>query len=172
MGVVKVVGIVIAYAAMLGVAQAQVSDDVVKIGVINDQSNIYADLSGLGGVEAAKMAIEDFGGSVLGKPIELVSADHQNKADIAMNIVTKWIDEDKVDVISDLPNSSAMLAVQDIARRKQRLVLVSTGGTSEFTGKACSPYGIHWTYDTYALAHGTGKYLAQEGGDIARKNEG
>jgi branched-chain amino acid transport system substrate-binding protein len=160
-----VVGMVFAYAAMLGVAQAQVSDDVVKIGVINDQSSIYADLSGLGGVEAAKMAIEDFGGSVLGKPIELVSADHQNKADIATNIVTKWIDEDKVDVISDLPNSSAMLAVQDIARRKHRLVLVSTGGTSEFTGKACSPYGIHWTYDTYALAYGTGKYLVQEGGD-------
>jgi branched-chain amino acid transport system substrate-binding protein len=160
-----IVGMVFAYAAMLGVAQAQVSDDVVKIGVINDQSSIYADLSGLGGVEAAKMAIEDFGGSVLGKPIELVSADHQNKADIATNIVTKWIDEDKVDVISDLPNSSAMLAVQDIARRKHRLVLVSTGGTSEFTGKACSPYGIHWTYDTYALAYGTGKYLVQEGGD-------
>ena len=165
MRVVMVVGMVFAYAAMLGVAQAQVSDDVVKIGVINDQSSIYADLSGLGGVEAAKMAIEDFGGSVLGKPIELVSADHQNKADIATNIVTKWIDEDKVDVISDLPNSSAMLAVQDIARRKHRLVLVSTGGTSEFTGKACSPYGIHWTYDTYALAYGTGKYLVQEGGD-------
>jgi branched-chain amino acid transport system substrate-binding protein len=160
-----IVGMVFAYTAMLGVAQAQVSDDVVKIGVINDQSSIYADLSGLGGVEAAKMAIEDFGGSVLGKPIELVSADHQNKADIATNIVTKWIDEDKVDVISDLPNSSAMLAVQDIARRKHRLVLVSTGGTSEFTGKACSPYGIHWTYDTYALAYGTGKYLVQEGGD-------
>lgn len=165
MRVVMIVGMVFAYAAMLGVAQAQVSDDVVKIGVINDQSSIYADLSGLGGVEAAKMAIEDFGGSVLGKPIELVSADHQNKADIATNIVTKWIDEDKVDVISDLPNSSAMLAVQDIARRKHRLVLVSTGGTSEFTGKACSPYGIHWTYDTYALAYGTGKYLVQEGGD-------
>jgi branched-chain amino acid transport system substrate-binding protein len=154
----------LAMAAAGSVAQ-EVSDDVVKIGVINDQSSIYSDLSGLGGVEAAKMAIEDFGGTVLGKPIELVSADHQNKPDIAANIVNKWIEVDKVDLISDLPNSSAMLAVQEIARQQKRLVIVSTGATSDFTGKACSPYGIHWTYDTYALAHGTGKTLVEQGGD-------
>lgn len=154
----------LAMAAAGSVAQ-EVSDDVVKIGVINDQSSIYSDLSGLGGVEAAKMAIEDFGGTVLGKPIELVSADHQNKPDIAANIVNKWIEVDKVDLISDLPNSSAMLAVQEIARQQKRLVIVSTGATSDFTGKACSPYGIHWTYDTYALARGTGKTLVEQGGD-------
>ncbi len=163
MKLVRSIGALFVYAALVGAAQAQVSDDVVKIGVINDQSGIYADLAGLGSVEAARMAIEDFGNTVLGKPIELVSADHQNKPDIASNIVNKWIDEDKVDLISDLPNSSAVLAVQDIARQKHRLVIVSTGGTSDFTGKKCSPYGIHWTYDTYALAHGTGKYLVEEG---------
>jgi branched-chain amino acid transport system substrate-binding protein len=146
-------------------AAADLSDGMVKIGVINDQSGVYSDLSGKGGVLAAQMAIEDFGGTVLGQPIELVFADHQNKADIASNIVNKWIDEDQVDLITDLPSSSAMLAVQEIVREKKRLVIVSTGATSDFTGKACSPYGIHWTYDTYALAHGTGKTLVGQGGD-------
>lgn len=150
---------------LAGPSQAQISNDAVKIGVINDQSSIYRDLSGKGGVEAARMAIEDFGGSVLGKPIELVSADHQNKPDIATSIVNKWFDTDNVDAVFDLPNSAAMLAVQDIARQKKRLVFVSTGATADFTGKYCSPYGIHWTYDTYALAHGTGKYMVEQGGD-------
>ncbi|HKY94237.1 MAG TPA: ABC transporter substrate-binding protein [Kiloniellales bacterium] len=154
-----------ALVAFASSAAADLSDGKVKIGVINDQSGIYSDLSGMGGVRAAEMAIEDFGGTVLGQPIELVFADHQNKADIASNIVNKWIDEDQVDLISDLPSSSAMLAVQEIVRQKQRLVIVSTGATSDFTGKACSPYGIHWTYDTYALAHGTGKTLVEQGGD-------
>ena len=146
-------------------AEAQVSNDVVKIGVINDQSGIYSDLSGMGGVLAAQMAVEDFGGTVLGKPIEILSADHQNKADIASNIANKWIDVDNVDLITDVPGSSAVLALQEIMRQKQRLLIVSTGATSDFTGKACSPYGIHWTYDTYALAHGTGKTLVEQGGD-------
>jgi branched-chain amino acid transport system substrate-binding protein len=137
----------------------------VKIGVINDQSSVYADLSGMGGVEAARMAVEDFGGKVLDKPIELVFADHQNKPDIATNIVSKWLDADGVDVVVDLPNSSAMLAVQEIARKANKVLIVSTGATSDFTGKACSPYGIHWTYDTYSLAHGTGKVLVEQGGD-------
>jgi branched-chain amino acid transport system substrate-binding protein len=138
----------------------------VKIGVINDQSSIYADLSGPGGVEAARMAIEDFGGQVLGKKIELVFADHQNKPDVASSIVNKWLDVDNVDLVSDLPNSSAMLAVQEILRQKKKaLVIVSTGATSDFTGSKCSPYGIHWTYDTYALATGTGRTLVEQGGD-------
>jgi branched-chain amino acid transport system substrate-binding protein len=138
----------------------------VKIGVINDQSSIYSDLSGMGGVVAARMAIEDFGGKVLGKPIELIFADHQNKPDVATNIVNKWLDVDNVDLVSDLPNSSAMLAVQEILRQKKKaLVIVSTGATSDFTGAKCSPYGFHWTYDTYALAAGTGRTLVQEGGD-------
>ena len=149
--------------ALAGPAIAQ--SGAVKIGVINDQSSIYADLSGMGGVEAARMAVEDFGGKVLDKPIELTFADHQNKPDIAANIVSKWLDVDKVDVVVDLPNSSAMLAVQEIVRKAQKVLIVSTGATSDFTGKACSPYGIHWTYDTYALAHGTGKVLVEQGGD-------
>jgi branched-chain amino acid transport system substrate-binding protein len=141
-------------------------DGPVKIGVINDQSSIYADLSGMGGVIAARMAIEDFGGKVLGKPIELVYADHQNKPDVATNIVNKWLDVDNVDLVSDLPNSSAMLAVQEILRQKKKaLVIVSTGATSDFTGSKCSPYGIHWTYDTYALAAGTGREVVKAGGD-------
>jgi branched-chain amino acid transport system substrate-binding protein len=148
-----------------GLAQAQTAGGAVKIGVVNDQSSIYADLSGMGGVEAARMAVEDFGGKALGKPIELVTADHQNKPDIAANIVSKWFDADNVDAVFDVPNSSAMLAVQEIARKAQKLVVVSTGATSDFTGKACSPYGIHWTYDTYALAYGTGKVMVQQGGD-------
>jgi branched-chain amino acid transport system substrate-binding protein len=148
---------------LTGLASAQ--SGAVKIGVINDQSSIYADLSGMGGVEAARMAVEDFGGKVLDKPIELVFADHQNKPDIASNIVSKWLDVDGVDVVVDLPNSSAMLAVQEIVRKAQKVLIVSTGATSDFTGKACSPYGIHWTYDTYALAHGTGKVLVEQGGD-------
>ena len=162
---IGLVSFVSAVLALSAGAHAQISDSVVKIGVINDQSGVYSDLSGRGGVLAAEMAVEDFGGTVLGQPIEIVFADHQNKADIASNIVNKWIDVDQVDLITDLPSSSAMLAVQEIAREKKRLVIVSTGATSDFTGKACSPYGIHWTYDTYALAHGTGKHTVAQGGD-------
>jgi branched-chain amino acid transport system substrate-binding protein len=159
-------GLGLAFAILFtGTIHAQTGGGAVKIGVINDQSSIYADLSGMGGVEAARMAVEDFGGSVLGKPIELVFADHQNKPDIASNIVNKWFDADNVDVVVDLPNSSAMLAVQEIARKAQKVLIVSTGATSDFTGKACSPYGVHWTYDTYALAYGTGKVLVDQGGD-------
>jgi branched-chain amino acid transport system substrate-binding protein len=151
--------------ALLFTASAHAQNGGVKIGVINDQSSIYADLSGMGGVEAARMAIEDFGGKVLGKPIEMISVDHQNKPDIASNIVSKWFDVENVDAVFDLPNSSAMLAVQEIARKAKKILVVSTGATSDFTGKACSPFGIHWTYDTYALAHGTGKVLVEQGGD-------
>jgi branched-chain amino acid transport system substrate-binding protein len=139
-----------------------VAQESVKIGVMNDQSSIYADLSGLGGVEAAKMAIEDFGGKVLGRPIEFISADHQNKPDVAANLANRWYDVDNADVIVDVPNSAAVLAIQEIARQKKKLVMVSTGGTSEFTGAKCSPYGAHWTYDTYALAAGTARALVQE----------
>ena len=153
-----------ALALASGTAAAQSGP--VKIGVINDQSSIYADLSGMGGVEAARMAIEDAGGSVLGQKIELLSADHQNKADVATSIVNKWLDVDGVDLVSDLPNSSAMLAVQEVLRQKKKaLVIVSTGATSDFTGSKCSPYGLHWTYDTYALAAGTGRELVKQGGD-------
>ena len=134
-----------------------------RIGVLNDQSGIYADMAGPGSVIAAKMAVEDFGGSVLGRPIEIIAGDHQNKPDVGSAIVTRWIDEDGVDVIADIPTSSVLLAVQEIGRTKNKLVLASTGGSSDFTGKACAPTGIHWTYDPYALAAGTGASLAKDG---------
>lgn len=144
-------------------AQDAISDGVVKIGVLNDQSGIYVDMAGQGSVIAARLAVEDFGGKVLGKPIEIVAGDHQNKPDIGTSIVNKWIDQDKVDTIVDIPTSSVLLAVQDIARTKNRIVLASTGGSSDFTGKFCSPVGFHWTYDTYALSVGTGTPLAKQG---------
>jgi branched-chain amino acid transport system substrate-binding protein len=155
----------VALAASFGSAQAQVSDNVVKIGVLNDQSGPYADLSGKGSVTAAQMAVEDFGGKVLGVPIEVVSADHQNKPDVASNIVNQWIDTDKVDIVVDVPTSSVALAVQEITKNKNRIHLNSTAGSSDLTGSKCSPTGIHYTYDTYALAKGTGSALVQEGAD-------
>ena len=134
-----------------------------KIGILNDQSGIYADMAGPGSVIAAQLAVEDFGGTVLGRPIEIVVGDHQNKPDVGSAIVNRWIDEQGVDVIADIPTSSVLLAVQEIGRRKNTLVLASTGGSSDFTGKFCAPTGIHWTYDTYALAAGTGASLAKDG---------
>ena len=153
-------------AAVLGCgsALAQVSDGVVKLGVLNDMSGLYADDSGKGGVLAAQMAVEDFGGKVLGAPIEVISGDHQNKPDIGAGIARQWIDTDHVDVIVDVPTSSVALAVQAVTREKKRLFLMSGPASSDLTGKACSPYGFQWTYDTYALAHGTGGALVKQGG--------
>ncbi len=148
-----------------GGAQAQLSGDVVRIGVLNDQSGLYADISGQGSVNAARMAVEDFGGTILGKKIEVIFADHQNKPDIGSNIARQWIDQEGVDAIVDVPTSSVALAVQGITKEKERIFLMSGPAASDLTGKACSPYGFHWTYDTYALAKGTGGALVQEGGD-------
>ncbi len=148
-----------------GAANAQVSDDVIKIGVMNDQSGLYADITGQGSVLAARMAVEDAGGSVLGKPIEIVFADHQNKPDVGSTIVRQWIDTDKVDAIADVPTSSVALAVQQITKEKKRVFLMSGPASSDLTGKACSPYGFAFTYDTYMLAIGTGRALAKAGGD-------
>jgi branched-chain amino acid transport system substrate-binding protein len=148
---------------MSATAADAISDGVVKIGVLNDQSGIYADMAGPGSTIAAQMAVEDFGGKVLGKPIEIVAGDHQNKPDVGSAVTNRWIDVEKVDTIVDLPTSSVMLAIQEIGRQKNRLVIASTGGSSDFTGKFCSPVGIHWTYDTYGLAVGTGQPLASNG---------
>src|SRR5277367_3439867 len=126
-------------------AYAQLSDDVVKIGVLADMSGLYADLSGVGSVAAAQMAVEDFGGEVLGKPIEVISADHQNKPDIGANIARRWYDVEKVDAIVDVPVSSIAFAVQDISRQKNRVLLISSSGSSDLTGKSCSPTSVHWT---------------------------
>ncbi len=144
---------------------AQVSDNVVKIGVLNDQSGTYSDLAGPGSVEAVKMAVEDFGGKVLGKPIEITFADHQNKPDIGANIANKWIDVDQVDMIIDLPTTSVCLAVQEICKNKNRINIISTGASVILTNKNCSPTGVHYTYDNYALAKGTGLALVKDGGD-------
>ncbi|HSK41751.1 MAG TPA: ABC transporter substrate-binding protein, partial [Arenibaculum sp.] len=148
-----------------GTAQAQVSGERVRIGVLNDQSGLYADFGGIGSVVAARMAVEDFGGEVLGKPIDVLSADHQNKPDIGSNTARQWFDVEGVDVITELTTSSVALAVQEIAREKGRLSIVSGAATSRLTGDACSPTGFHWVYDTVSLANGTGKAVVAEGGE-------
>jgi len=160
-GMAGIAGLVLAATA----AQAQISDDVVKIGVLNDQSGLYADIGGQGSVTAAKMAVEDFGGTVLGKKIEVIFGDHQNKPDVGANIARQWIDTDKVDTIVDVPTSSVALAVQAVTKEKKRIFLMSGPASSDLTGKSCSPYGIAWTYDTYMLANGTGSALTKAGGD-------
>jgi branched-chain amino acid transport system substrate-binding protein len=163
---IKALGVCAGAIALFGgAAQAEISGNAVKIGVMNDQSGLYADLAGQGSVEAARMAVEDFGGSVNGASIEVLSADHQNKPDIGSNIVREWIDVQDVDVIVDVPTSSVALAVTEIVKEKDKVFLVSGAATTELTGEACSPNTIHWTYDTYALAVGTGRAMVQEGGD-------
>ena len=142
---------------------AQVSNDAVRIGVLTDMNGNLASLSGKGSVVAATMAVEDFGGKVLDKKIEIVSADHQNKADIGAQIANQWIDVEGVDMIIDVPNSSVALAVQEIAKQKNRVFIASAAGTAALTGKACSPTGIHWTWDTYAAAVSTAKAIVDEG---------
>ncbi|UEM24122.1 ABC transporter substrate-binding protein [Skermanella mucosa] len=144
-------------------AQGAVSDGRIKIGVLNDRSGIYADVAGEGSAVAARMAAEEFGNAIDGAPIEIVVADHQNKADIAANVTRQWIDREQVDVIADVPNSAAALAVQEITRDKNRIFLMSGPGSSRLTGDACSPTGIHWTYDNHALAAGTARALTEEG---------
>lgn len=151
--------------AMAMPALAEVSDGVVKIGILNDQSGVYADFGGKGSVEAAKMAIEDFGGKVLDAPIELVNADHQNKPDIASNIARQWYDTEKVDTIMELTTSSVGLAVQALSLEKKKITVNTGAGTTELTGAQCTPYGFHWAYDTHMLAVGTGGALVKEGGD-------
>jgi branched-chain amino acid transport system substrate-binding protein len=154
-----------ALALGMGGVQAQISDDVVKIGVLTDMSSLYADSTGPGSLIAAQMAVADFGGQVKGKPIIVVSADHQNKPDVGAAIARAWYDTDKVDTIVDVPTSSVALAVQQVTRDKNRVFLMSGPGASDLTGKACSPNGIHWTYDTYALSHVAGKALLARGED-------
>lgn len=149
---------------MLGSALAQ--DKIsVKLGVLNDRSGTYADLSGEGSVVAAKMAVEDFKAADKGIMVEVISADHQNKPDIGANIARQWYDQDGVDVILDVPTSSVALAVSDITKEKNKIFMNSGAGTSDLTGKACSPNTVHWTYDTWALANGTGSAMVKAGGD-------
>jgi len=159
------VAVAAALSLSLGTAQAQVSDNVIKIGVLSDMSSLYTDLAGAGSVVAAKLAVEDSGIEKRGYKVEIVSADHQNKADVGSNIARQWYDVDKVDVIVDVPNSGVALAVNQITRDKGKAFLAVGPGSSDLTGKACSPNTVHWAYDTWMLANGTGTAITKQGGD-------
>ena len=148
--------------AMTGAVQAQTS---VKLGVLNDRSGVYSDLTGEGSVIAARMAAEDFKASEKGIKVDIVGADHQNKPDIGASIARQWYDQEGVDVILDVPTSSVALAVNGIAREKNKILINSGGGTSDLTGSQCSPNTVHWTYDTWALANGTGGAMVKRGGN-------
>ena len=142
-----------------------VSAQGVKIGILNDQSGVYADYGGKYSLEAARMAIEDFGGEVLGQKVELVTADHQNKPDLAVAIARRWYDADNVDMITELTTSSVALAVQELSKEKQKIDIVVGAASSAITGASCAPLGFHWAFDTHALAVGTGGALVKSGGD-------
>ena len=152
-------------ACAASLAQAQISDGVVKIGVLSDMSSLYSDIAGSGSTVAARMAVEDFGAARKGMKVEILSADHLNKPDVGSSIARQWYDVDKVDVIVDVPTSSIALAINQITREKGKAFLVSGAATSDLTGKACSPNTIHWTYDTWMLANGTGNAIVKTGGD-------
>src|SRR5881296_3444968 len=155
----------LAIALGCGAADAQYTDGTIKIGVMNDMSGTYSDLSGQGSVIAARMAVEDFGAAAKGMKVEIIGADHQNKPDVGSNVVRTWLDVDTVDVIVDVPTSSVALAVSEIVRDKNKVFLVSGAAASDLTGPACTPNTIHWTYDTWALANGTGQALVKTGAD-------
>jgi branched-chain amino acid transport system substrate-binding protein len=152
-----------AIGAAIGLANA--ADISVKLGVLNDRSGVYADLSGEGSVIAAQMAVEDFKAADKGIKVDIVSADHQNKPDIGAGIARQWYDQDGVDVILDVPTSSVALAVSQVTKEKNKIFINSGAGSTDLTGKQCSPNTIHWTYDTYALAKGTGAAMVKRGGD-------
>ncbi len=147
---------------MTGAAQAQTS---VKLGVLNDRSGVYSDLTGEGSVIAARLAVEDFKATEKGIKVDIVAADHQNKPDIGASIARQWYDQEGVDVILDVPTSSVALAVNGLAREKNKILINSGGGTSDLTGSQCSPNTVHWTYDTWALANGTGSAMVKRGGN-------
>jgi branched-chain amino acid transport system substrate-binding protein len=151
--------------ATAGQAQAQPKPAPVKIGVLADMTSLYSAIGGKGLVDAARMAVEDFGGSVLGSPVELVFADTQNKPDVAASKAREWFDTQGVDMVTDLPSSGLALAVAKLGEEKKKIIMVTSAATSELTGKSCTPYTVHWTYDTYALARSTGAAVVKAGGD-------
>ena len=165
----QVAGACVALVAGLGTATAQntgkLSNDVVRIGVLTDISGVYADISGKGAVEAVKMAVEDFGGKMFGKNIEVISADHQNKADVGAAKAREWFDAGGVDMINDLANSGVALAVAGVAKEKKRHVIVNNASNVGVTNAQCSPYTVHYAYDAYSLANGTGRTVVEGGGD-------
>jgi branched-chain amino acid transport system substrate-binding protein len=147
-----------------GLSNAQTNEPI-KIGVLDDMSSVYADLTGESSVIAARMAVEDFGGKVLGRPIEIVVADHLNKTDNAVSIARRWFDVEKVEMITGLANSAVSLAVRNVTKEKGKIDIVTGAASSDLTGKACSPTGFHWVYDTYSLAKSTGTAVVKSGGD-------
>lgn len=151
--------------SLVTLAQGQVSGDTVKIGVLTDMSGVLSDLSGAGSVTAVRMAVEDFGGKVLGLPIEVVQADHQSKPDLASSLAREWIDQQGVDMITDLTNSAVALAVASLVRDKSRIAIVNGAGTTRITNQDCSLNTVHYTWDTYAMAYGTAKAIVKQGGD-------
>ncbi|MBR0869191.1 ABC transporter substrate-binding protein [Bradyrhizobium tropiciagri] len=155
----------LALAASGSAANAQISDNVVKIGVLTDMSSLYADATGKGSVAAVEMAVADYGGKVKGVPVQVVSADHQNKPDVGINIARNWYDNEKVDAILDVPTSSVALPISALTREKNKININSGGGSSDITGTACSPNTVHWTYDTYALSNVAGKAMVKRGED-------
>src|SRR6187551_3514139 len=161
----SLLALAVAGALGLGTAQAQVSGNVIKIGVLSDMSSLYTDLAGAGSVVAAKMAVEDSGIEKRGYKVEIVSADHQNKPDVGSAIARQWYDTEKVDVIVDVPTSSVALAVSQVTKDKNKVFLASGPASSDLTGKACTPNTVHWTYDTWMLANGTGSAIVKSGGD-------
>src|ERR1700733_13291849 len=161
----RVLTIAAALVCSLACSQAFAGERTIKIGVLGDQSGAYSDLGGPGSVLAAQMAADDYGGKALGKPIQIVSADMQNKPDVASSIARQWFDQDQVDAITDLPVSSVGLAVQQVGKEKKKVLLISAAATTELTGAQCSPTSIQWADDTAALANGTAKAGGANGGE-------
>src|SRR6202167_840839 len=162
---IGLIGLALVFALASSAADAQISDDVVKIGVLTDMSGPASAPTGPGSVAAAEMAVADFGGKVLDKPIQVISADHQLKPDVAAGIAREWYDRDQVDLIVDVPVSAVGLAVQGVANEKKKLFITHSTGTADFHGKYCSPYTIQWVFDTHALAVGTAQEVTKRGGN-------
>jgi branched-chain amino acid transport system substrate-binding protein len=156
---------VIGTTALTSPGMAQVSNDFVKIGVLTDMTGVTSDVTGKGSLVAAQMAVEEFGASVLGKPVQVIFADHQHKVELGATLARGWFDTEGVDVIVDIPNSAIALAVQGLAKERKRLALFSGAGTTALTNEQCSPYGFHWTYDTYGVSRGTASAVVKAGGD-------
>lgn len=165
MKMLAVAGVLLALCLSPHRARAQISDDVVKIGVLTDMSGPASTPTGQGSVTAAQMAIDDFGGKVLGKPITLIVGDHQDKPDVGAGIARRWYDVEQVDLVVDVPVSAVGLAVQNVSREKKRLFITHSTGAADFHGKFCSPYAIQWVFDTHALAAGTAQEVVKRGGD-------
>jgi branched-chain amino acid transport system substrate-binding protein len=152
-------------ATLVPPAAAQQPGTALKIGLLGDFQSVYADIGGMGNVEATKMAIEEFGGTMFGKPIELITADVLNKADVAGSMARKWYDNEGVDMIIDMPTSATALAGMEMSKQFEKIMIVTDAASSDITGKSCSPYTVHWTYDTYANAHTVGSAIVKNGGD-------